>query len=416
MNALFQRIRNKSQGLYLRSMSLADQVCFAAANFILTITLARFYSESEIAGFGVGVSVAIIIQGTLRNLYVVQNSVLASAIFQRRVDKVMGQHLIIWSIIIAAEFIIAFLLQWFSPDAYHQAILISIVTCSLIFAQLDFDRVVLIKHEKYKDPFIASGFFLVLNLILFFAAPYWGLSFLTIMFLIAGYAVTKIVRLIFLVGKPNFFWGWRLAKKSISRNSFGTMTGIISSTGFGHVPIFVLSSVTSPIHSAAFVAMRAIIQPLNVIIRALDVIDKNTFQHSGIITPLLMRQIILKQSIVYAALSAFAFLGTLGLGREILSLIYGNRYDDFFSVLVGFAFLFTISSMTYPLETALVRMNLLNRYNYLRLLAGALGVILSVLLCPTFGALGAVMASIGGWVASFGIALWLLRDLFLTRR
>src|SRR4051812_2378090 len=89
--------------LSMRALSLGDQLLFSAANFLLMLMLARYYSDVEVSGFGIGLSIALIVQGTQRTCYIVQNSVLSPGIFRRRSDKVLGQHLIVWAFIIAAE-------------------------------------------------------------------------------------------------------------------------------------------------------------------------------------------------------------------------------------------------------------------------------------------------------------------------
>ena len=80
--------------LVVRMITLGDQVMFAAGNFMLTILLARYYSEKELAAYGMALSVALILQGVQRNTYVVQNSLLDFKIIKSRGRKILAEQLI----------------------------------------------------------------------------------------------------------------------------------------------------------------------------------------------------------------------------------------------------------------------------------------------------------------------------------
>lgn len=399
----------------LRALSLLDQLLFSIANFILMLTLARYYSSAEVAGYGIGLSIALIIQGTQRNLYVVQNSVLSPDIFRRRTPKIVGQHLIIWGFVIAVELLVASFLLLLHFDAYHLAILYATIVCSLIYAQLDFDRICLLKHKKYRAPLEASAVFLFLNLMVFFAASRSYIGFSTVMLLVGGYAVLKILRLVMLMGRPDFFWGWRLVKRDGRKYLASSVLGVVGSTGFSHVPLFVLSVVSPPLHAAAFVALRGLMQPLGIVIRSLDIIDKNLSLSKGVQTSLLLKRVFWKQFTLYGVVAAGAVIGTAVLGPFVLSLFYGDRYLDFYGVLLGWAGVFSAITITFPLETIIVKRNRLVQYNLWRLLAGAVGVVLAFYLCPLYGAVGAILACLGGWVFSVLFAIWIVRDVLFAR-
>lgn len=415
----FIRPKVPSKRILLRALSVSDQAFFSASNFILMLLLARYYSDTDVAGFGIGLTVAIIVQGTLQNLYIAKHSVLLPSAFARRNKKILAQHLIVLVTIIAAEIITGLGFAFFSQVPLHthylQTITISMVVCTLLQGHLDFDRVALIKHDKYKLSFFASIVFLILNLALLFSAQYFNLGFFAIMFIMGGYAATKILLLLSLIGRPDFFWGWRLVKRSLQKNTIGTVACMAGSTGITHAPLFVLGISAPPLQSAAFVALRGLIQPLNIIVRSLDMVDKNAFQTSGVITKELMKKLLFKQLILYVGLSTCTITGTLVLGKFVLNLIYTDRYEDFFPVLVGWAFLFSTMTVCYPIETVLVRLSRLNLYNYLRIGAASISVGLSFLLCPLYGALGAIISCLVGWGISAGISVWLIRDVLFPQ-
>jgi O-antigen/teichoic acid export membrane protein len=400
----------------LRTLSLLDQVLFSAANFVLTLILARYYSDIEVAGYGIGLSIALLIQSTQRTCYVVQNSILSPGIFRNRATKVLGQHLIIWAFILAAEIAISSLLLWLYPDEYHLAILCSTIVCSLIYAQLDFDRIVLIKHEKVIDPFIASAAFLVMNAVLFYAIPKWHIGYLITMSLVGAYAILKIARLILLIGKPDFFWGWRLAMKDLRKYFGSSMLGVAGYAGHSHIPLFILGKVALPIQSAAFTLMRGLTQPLMVIVRSLDVIDKNVFQAGTLNTSQALRAMLFRQLTLYVLLSIGAILGSIFLGKPVLHLIYGEKYIGFSGLLVGWTFIVSMLALIAPVETIIAKLNRINQYNFLRILAGIAGTVLAVFLCKPMGAYGAMLACLGGWIVCLGSAIWLIRDVVFGKQ
>lgn len=397
-----------------RVWSLLDQICFSAANFILVVCLARYYSDVEVAGYGIGLSLALIIQSTQRTCYVVQNAVIAPPIFRKRARAVLGQHMVAWAWILALEALLAALLLWLSPGDYTQAIIISTFVCSLIYAQLDFDRITLTKYGRILDALIASVLFLMLAGCLFFLIPAWGIAYTTTMLLVGGYAALKIARLVMIVGWPDFGLGTRMARRA-TRNYLGSsVLGVVGATGHNHAPLFILGYLAAPVHSAAFVAMRGLMQPMMVIIRSLDVIDKSLIQAGSSKTGSTLRRILARQMFIYTGFAACAVFGSLLFGEWVIQLVYGHRYDDYIWLITGWSVIFSLMAVTFPMETVIVKQGKLKRYNTLRLVAGAVGLVLAFLLSPVMGAAGAVWAAIGGWITCVACAAWLLRDVIFS--
>lgn len=406
-----------SQRAWIRGLSLLDQIMFSAANFILALTLAKYYSNIEVAGFGIGLSVALVIQGLQRTCYVVQNAVLSPLVFRRRAASVMGEHFIVWGIILLLEVLVAGVLWCWSPGEYYVAIMVSSVVCSLIYAQLDFERIVLIKHDKVVDPFIASVAFVLIAGGLFFAIPRFDIGFLTTMLIVGLYAAAKIARLVLLVDRPDFFWGWRLAKRDYRKYLRASLLSTASYSGYGHAPLFVLGAFAVHVPAAAaFVAMRGLIQPLNVVLRSLDVIDKNLFQVGTVRSPRDLRPVLLRQLVVYGGMAGLAVLAIAVAGPFVIHHAYGHKYDGFEYALLGWGLISVPIAVTFPLETAIVKLGRLYQYNLSRSIAGIAGLGLSLLLCPPFGALGALIACLSGWIISVACGAWVIRDVFVSQQ
>lgn len=58
--------------MMIRVITLGDQCMFAAGNFLLTVLLARYYSDIDLAAYGIALSIALVLQGVQKNTYVIQ--------------------------------------------------------------------------------------------------------------------------------------------------------------------------------------------------------------------------------------------------------------------------------------------------------------------------------------------------------
>ncbi len=415
---------SKKKDIIVRVIALADQLCFSVANFILSIILARFYSEVELAAFIFGLSVALTIQGIQRNCYVVQNAVLAPEILRRRADKVIGQQAVAWLILVTIEILAAVLIFNFVDDVFYHYVAISTIVCTIMNTQLEFDRIIFVKHNKYIHAALTSIGFLALTagLLLAFAGTIdfielkqseeviksnFNLSFYGFMGLIGGFMVLKMLFMFSCSRLPNLYWGFRLLVRDFKRYFMGSVFGVAGYAGHNHVPVFVLGAYAAPIHAAVYGAMRGLMQPLQIIVRSLDIIDKNLFQ-AKVKNAGGMRSVLIRQLLIYSAMSAMVVVGTLLFGKWIVNLAYGEKYAAYSHILVGWALIFSMLAITFPLETVIVKLNKLNLYNYCRIAAGVVGTVLSFALWEEYGAMGGVAASLAGWVVSIICAFWIV--------
>lgn len=394
----------------LRVLSLADQILFSAANFVLTLILARYFSEQKVEAYGIALFSVLILQGVQRTSYILQNAVLPAPIFRRRARRVLGQHLIFLTLLTLAVLLISGALFLFPSSKDVWAILYATAACAMIYMHLDFDRLCLVKHDRYFDSFIFSALYFVLIISSFFAVSRLGMAFSVLMGVMGVYGASKLLRLICIVGFPDFFWGWAMFKKSVKEHFTGSVLGIAGSAGFGSAPLFALSALAPSAQAAAYVVTRSLLQPVNVIARSLDVIDKNVFQAGQGTSLFRLKTILLKQLAIYGIFGAITIAGTLAFGEMALHILYGEKYDDFQGILIGWAVFVSLMSVMFPLETAVTKTGRLRAYNIWKLPAGATGIILAVLLCPSLGAGGAIIAAIGGATLCLAASLWLIRD------
>ena len=78
-----------------------------------------------------------------------------------------------------------------------------------------------------------------------------------------------------------------------------------------------------------------------------------------------------KQLFLYGLFAAGACVGILLFGQPVMGWLYAHLYDDFYGVLLGWAAIFAMMALTFPLETVIVKQGQLTLYNLWRLGAGA---------------------------------------------
>ncbi|OFW88097.1 MAG: hypothetical protein A3J37_03485 [Alphaproteobacteria bacterium RIFCSPHIGHO2_12_FULL_45_9] len=406
---------SKHRKLFIRGISLCDQVFFSGANFLFTIILAKFFSEIELAAYGIALSIAMTLQGVQRTSYVVQNSLLPQPVLRRRARKLLGQQLVAWAVLFGLGGVGIVVTSFIWGDShFYWAIVFSSVVLTLIYIQLDFDRILMIKYERFVDPLVTSAGYLVMMGIMFFVIPKYHIGFDAFMVLIGIFTLAKSSWLLTIIGKPDLFWGWRLMKRDTRRYLGASLLGVAGYAGYTNFPIFILGAVAAPIQSAAYAGMRSLMQPLLVIVKSLDIIDKNFFpnhskKHDDLRGPFFR---------LFALYGGGALLMTIGMalfGEQIVRLVYGEKYAAYSHLLVGWGLIFMMLSITSPIETVIVKLGKINQYNLQRIPAGIIGVILSYLLCADMGAWGAIIACLAGWVISVGLALWLMRGVIFPR-
>ena len=397
----------KKNQFFIRLITLGDQLCFSVANFLLSIILARFYSEVELSAYVIGLSIVLTIQGLQRSCYVVQNAVLAPEILRRRASKVMGQQFIVWGALVTIQSLVTACLFVYSDNTYYHFVAVSTIVSTLIYTQLEFDRVIFIKHDKYMHAAAASIGFLIFTGVMFFIVPAYEVSFLILMGLVGAYMVLKMVWLFYATVFPDLFWGMRLLKRDLKRNLVSSVIGVIGYSGHNHIPVMVLGWYAAPLQTAVFGAMRGLMQPLQIIIRSLDIVDKNLFQKNVRIAGN-MRHVLIRQLMIYGGLSILVIIATLLFGKWIIYFSYGTKYMDYDYILVGWSFIFSMLAITYPLETVIIQLNALNKYNYSRIISGFIGIILSLMLWEPYGAMGAIIACLAGWSVSILFAVRLV--------
>jgi len=173
----------------------------------------------------------------------------------------------------------------------------------------------------------------------------------------------------------------------------GSLMGVIGASGYTHGPVIALGLFSSPLHAAAFIAMRSLMQPIQIIMRSMDVIDKNFFRSKSSNSDAGIMKVMKSQVIMYGLVSSSIALIICYFGVWIINFLYDGEYIEFIYVLYGWGVISVFTSITLPVESAIVIKKLLNKYNFIRLWIGLGVVVIATVVIAPYGAYGALFLS-----------------------
>lgn len=397
--------------LRMRLLAFMDQMAFSVANFIMTLVFARHFTDSEFASYGIGLSAALLVQGVQRATYVIPTSLLSSARAQRIGPGLIGEHFIVLGSLLLLGFVGFIGSLALSLDAYATNIILCTVMCLLIYLQADYDRVLQFKYGLFYDPLITSVAYGLLIVAMSAVTLMVGVSFHTFVGAIYVFVFVKIAWLQMRTTRPNLRWGLRVLARDAKVNTGWSIVGTFGYAGYNHIPLFVLGFTSPPVQAAAFVAMRSLLQPIQILARSFDVVDKHLFHRlqSGAVNP--TSRIFWRSITLYFGIGLAAAVTILLFSHSIVRIVYGSKFEGFEHLLAGWAVLLLLFVLTLPIETIVFSHGRIYEYNIVRLIGGAAGVIISLLLCSSMGASGAIIACIAGWfLAVFGAFIVIRRE------
>jgi O-antigen/teichoic acid export membrane protein len=204
-----------------------------------------------------------------------------------------------------------------------------------------------------------------------------------------------------LVGNFALGQGFRLLIDDCRK--YGGWAAVATGTyaGYNHVPLLVLGALAPPIHAAAFVATRGLMQPLQILLRGLDIADKSSFT-KGAGTP--HEDTALRYTIKLAVLYAGA-AGLFGLiigtwADQIVTLAYGSKFVGLGPVLIAWIPVNILISLTLPFESLVYTRQAFRGYYFVRGVASALAIVLVAPLVMLLSETGAIVACAVGWFAT----------------
>lgn len=386
-------------GLPRQSWAMLDQLLVSGANFAITLYLARVFDPIYLAAYGLGLSVALVLSNAYRLAFIVPLLLMDRARFTARSRRLQARHLVFYTLVVGI--IAGCLALGLSIGASSFAVvsLLSALVCFVQLAAIDFERLIFIRLGRaWLSPAFSFGQ-LALVIVL------GSLAYLSYLSAIAFIALTVSLTLTrFLVSvvsvPPKFHRLWRGSKATLNRSFGWLVLGSLSSTGGSHLPMFYLSSFAPTLNVAAYVAMRAPVQPLQIITRSLDLVDKLRMSqlHGNASILTLVRRRLVSLAVVSVAIVVATYL----LSTQIILLLLGTKYGGFELTLTAWAVLICLYALTLPIESLLVSQGRSKQYALFQVGAAAITAGLAIPLTYLFLDLGAVLSGIVGmmWLLS----------------
>jgi len=391
-----------------RLLPVFDQILFAASNFIIAIVLARNYSVETVAAYGIGLSVALILQAMQRHVIIIPLNVTKKIKNDKNARTWLGTHFISSGCMLSFVGVPCALATQLLMQEYVNLIALSILALTIVYMQAEFARAFLIATNRTAYVAVPAlfQFFAVLYIAGFgFDDPY---GYLKILSLLVSVSIISALFLVLLTGGPEWIHGDRLLRRLMKKYAGWGTTGVLASSGYNHVPLFILGIYAAPIQTAAFVMMRNLLQPSQVLLRGLDIVDKRKvgamrYQNSNS-----MQRKAFRFCLAYGSFAALYGIAITVSGEQLAGLVYGIEYSGFAYLLIPWAGIYILMAMLFPLESLAYASNKTNAYYSIRIVAGITATGLSFPLVWNFGALGAVICCLIGWLITVGGTSWLL--------
>jgi O-antigen/teichoic acid export membrane protein len=231
------------------------------------------------------------------------------------------------------------------------------------------------------------------------------------LFVLAGAMFVHAASLFAVTRAFSFRGGARLLLVDIKRYGGWAAAATATYAGYNHVPLLILGAIAAPVHAAVFVAARSLLQPLQILLRGLDVADKNAFAeiradpYSAKAT-----RFTLKLVALYAAVGGVVGVAA-GLGAEqLLTLAYGTKFSGYGAALIAWVPAYVFLSISTPLESLVYARKAFRGYFAIRGVASLVAIAAAFPLITWYAEIGAIAACAIGWlVAVAGTAILLMR-------
>ena len=388
-----------------RLLSVFDQSFSSLSNFIVTIILVRDYPAVSFAGYGMGLLLSLTLSGPYRTSFTLPVALLSDRKFLLRRSGIVGQHLMIVAGLAVLQVAGIATVHAFTWNVLLEATILAFVATCPIYLSVDFDRVLLFRSV---GPVLAVAVSSGLSLAMLGLA---GLVFLTsisfkvVMFVMGAIGLAKTLLVARLVDVPDFGHAVLLWRRTLATSVGWNTIGALSSTGITNAPLWILSFFAAPLNVAAYSAVRTPLQPLMVLIRSLDVLDKITLGKMDPSDAHAQRRRVLKTFLFYLLVS-LSFASLIGfLATPTIRLFLGETYVAFGWTLRLTALAFVLHVSALPLESWIYKAGQFRSYAVAQMIGGLMAIVCAVPLSIWFADIGAVLASVLGWLVPYGFLL-----------
>jgi len=341
-------------------ISFTDQVIFSASNFALSIGLVRVFNETEFAGYGIALSIALFSQSMQRG-FNIQASLLDTQRFSAKARDLLGGHIIILGVALLIPLLTYIFLRTSGAPMLTSDIAAATVACVAIYFQVDVNRIFLIKRGRQAWSLVVSALLFAVYALVIVLGYLKAITFQEGMLGLAALFVIVSATVAWIGIWPDFRRGWRELVSDLRAIMAWTTLGTLASGAYSHLPVFILGAIQAPIYTAGYVATRNLLQPLQVLIRGLDVADKHVFSgradqddlRRGVLWPILRNVL---ASVFYAIL-------VYALAETLLTHIYGEKFSAFTSALQFWILVFVVMTPILPLESMIYEKRYVKAYS-----------------------------------------------------
>lgn len=390
----------------MRLATVGDQLLVALTNFGLTIAIGRAFGATELAAYGIGLSVGLMVQGLQRHAITIPLMLHPAAWVRERKPAIVGEQILVLVPALFAGLLALVTAQFWKSDFLHLVILSS-AACLLIYLQLEFARTFLTKVGKPALLLAGAAAYASIAAGLAAAALHGLISYPTLIMSIAAAMMLHAAATAAVSGRIALKEGGKLLVADMKRYGGWALAATGTYAGYNHVPLLILGAVAGAGQAAVFVAARSLLQPLQILLRGLDVADKNAFAELRSDRPaprFILRLVVLYATVGIAAGAIFAF------GSEwLLALAYGEKFAGNGGAVAAWAVAYVLLSVSMPLESLVYAQKRFAAYFAIRAIASIVAIAAAFPLIAAYGAIGAIAACALGWfiaVTGTGIMLW----------
>jgi O-antigen/teichoic acid export membrane protein len=403
-------LRSRWRLALIRLATVGDQIIVSVTNFALTLMIGRVFSAEEFASYGIGLSIGLMLQGLQRHAVTIPLMLEPDERVRRRAPAASAAQSVLLALALSGAALALVALLAVDTGRFGYVVVIASAVCLVIYLELEFARAFLIKIGRPWLLLAGAGWYAVVVGSLSLAAIMGKLDYLPMLAWLTAAMLVHAAAVVTVTGMPQIRKGLRLLGADIRRYGGWAAVATATYTGYNHVPLLILGAIAAPIHAAAFVATRSLLQPLQILLRGFDVADKSAFAKAAN-DPFSRSALLftLKLAALYAVIGATFGIAVFLLADRIIVLAYGAKFADYSPALIAWVPAYTFLSVTMPLESLVYARKAFGGYFIIRGLASLVAIAASIPLILTYADVGAIAACTLGWfLAVAGTLIFLI--------
>ena len=385
-------------GRSLSAIAFLESALSAGANFALALAIVRAYPETTFAGYGTAISVVFILQAFARASLATPAAVKSDAWFVRRAGALLAIHLGLIAMLLALATSAAVAVALFVGAPLWWACAAATPALGLLFFGAEFERVALVKLGRQLTLLVTAVAAFAAMVALCGLALWGAIGFGAMMIGVGCVGAARIAVMAATIGRFDAAAGLRAARLGGPRFVHAGVTTLIGSVACSHAPVLILSILSTAQATAAFVAMRTLYQPMQLVFRSVALVDRTGFHgmlasQSGTIARLFRRFALrtLALSALFAAVLAL-------IGRDLVHHAFGGRFDGSVNVYYMWGLIMIMINLMSVTDTFISNARAEGAYGIAHVSGGAVAVAGALVLIPVHGAMGAAIAALLGWI------------------